>query len=309
MNSSFKDTCEEYGITDIHILASDIKKSIIYSRENVDVSLDSMLSILKEESEKVLSEQEEVDFVVSYEGLVFRGAEVDAIDGKLYTLRLINPPTPLSELSMDKTLKKDLLSRGLNKGGIVLLTGLPGSGKTTLCVSSLIGRLEAFGGVCYTAEDPPEIVFHGKHKNGICHQVDVRKLGGFAPTIKNFLRAYPTNVLSLMLVGEIRDSETAEQVLMSALDGRLVFATMHAGSLTDAIKRFTALASRRLGQEMALDMTSTNLKLCVAQRMISGKVRQDYFKLTTSITSMIAAGKIEQLNSEFESQKISREKR
>lgn len=308
MEDNFKNMCEYYGITDIHVDSSDIAKSIVYSKVEEEIDFSDIYSGLMDAVEKVLSKQSGEDFVVSYHGVNFRGAKVQAIDGMLYALRLIKPPTPLAKLSMDTNLKKDLLSRSLNKGGIVLLTGLPGSGKTTLCVSSLIARLEAFGGVCYTAEDPPEIVFHGKHKNGICHQVDVKELGGFAPTIKNFLRAYPTNVSSLMLVGEIRDSDTAEQVLMSALDGRLVFATMHAGNLTDAIKRFTSLAARRMGHEQALDITSTNLKLCVAQRMIAGRVNQDYFKLNTSITSMIATGKIEQLGSEFEAQKISRQR-
>lgn len=306
--SSFKEASTAYKISDIHIKEYDIENSVIYSDlEDVSNLYELMMPVLIQMADKIKSlvdDSLKPDFSFNYGNVVFRGTTVYTERGMLFTLRLIKAPVGLDDLNLPKSFVSAVSSRVLNSGGIVLITGLPGSGKTTVCVSSIIKRLERFGGLCYTVEDPPEINFQGNHGSGICMQTDSESLGGFAPSIKNLLRAYPSKGRGIMFVGEIRDSDTAEQVLLSALDGRLVFATMHSGYLIDAVKRFASLASKNIGRTVVLGMLSTSLKLCTNQSFKNGDFRQSYFTLNTTITSLITGDKLEQLSSEIERQAL-----
>jgi twitching motility protein PilT len=301
MKDKFKQEIFSKDVTDIHIKGFDVQGSVIYSKHEAD------LSIFLEDLSKELIRQDESnndkDFLFEYMGITFRGAVVTTIKGKLYTLRRVKDPVDIDKLDLKANVKSSLLSRSLRRGGIVLITGQPGSGKTTVCVSTIIKRLERFGGVCFTVEDPPEIKFQGSHgDSGLCYQTDVGVLGSFKETIINLLRAYPTREVGSMFIGEIRDSGSAEQALMSALDGRLVFATMHSGTVIDAIKRIIALSSKEIGREVALEMLAKSLKVCVNQKFKDGKLEQTFIATNTSISSLIANGKIEQLSSEVERQ-------
>ena len=306
--SDFKETTIAYKISDIHIKEYDIENSVIYSDlEDVSDLYELLMPLLIQMSDKVkklVNNSLKPDFSFSFGGVVFRGTTVYTEKGMLFTLRLIKSAINLDDLNLSQSFISAVSSRVLNSGGIVLITGLPGSGKTTICVSSIIKRLERFGGLCYTVEDPPEINFQGNHGSGICMQTDSEALGGFAPSIKNLLRAYPSKGRGIMFVGEIRDSDTAEQVLLSALDGRLVFATMHSGFLIDAVKRFASLASKNIGRTVVLGMLANSIKLCTNQSFKNGDFRQSYFTLNTTITSLIAADKFEQLSSEIERQSL-----
>lgn len=304
----FKKIIFKYDVTDIHIKSYNLPDSISYSRDEIDEDMNFFYEEILANSIEAQKKEGSQDFILTYQGVNFRGASVATIDGDLYTLRTIKPAIQLDDLGILPSLRSALVSRNLNRGGIVLITGLPGSGKTTLCVSTIIKRLEQFSGICYAVEDPPEIVFQGNHGDGICFQTDARRLGGYAKSIKNLLRAYPTRKMSMMLVGEIRDPDTAEQVLMSALDGRLVIATMHAGSITDAIKRFVALSSESIGREVALDMASTNIKIIVNQKIQKSSISQEYMTTNTEVASLILLDKIAQLSSELATQKFQHDK-
>jgi twitching motility protein PilT len=293
------------GLTDIHVKSFDLKNSLLFPEQESFVDYyDDFKKIEKMCKIELSNNNGSNDFSLKVFGSVFRGAIVHTLEGSLYTLRVIKSPTPYEKLGMHRALTKSLMSPKLMNGGIVLFTGLPGNGKTTVCVSTIIERLKKFGGVCYTVEDPPEIPFQGHHGKGVCFQTDARSNGGFAPSIKNLLRAYPTGKSSMMFVGEIRDPDAAMQTLMSAIDGRLVFATMHAGSLEDAINRIINMAAENLGRKPVLSIMSDVLKLIVHQHLRQSTLKQEYFTSNPTISALIHSDKITQVVTELERQTL-----
>ncbi|MBM3977526.1 MAG: type II/IV secretion system protein [Planctomycetes bacterium] len=136
--------------------------------------------------------------------------------------------------------------------GIVLVTGPTGSGKTTTLYAALseINRPDV---KIITAEDPVEY-----HIAGI-NQVQVNPRIGlsFARILKAMLRAAP----NVILVGEIRDKETAEVAIQAALTGHLVFSTLHTNDSTSAITRLVDIG-------VAPFLVSTAVQAIVAQRLV-----------------------------------------
>lgn len=295
------------NITDIHIKSYDIESSIVYPKQKITKGLMDFISGLL--NKITLSVRETQDFQVIYKGVSFRGTSMKVTFGVLYTLRKTSILEQLSQFKAFKPLERILSSDSLNQGGIVMITGMPGNGKTTTGVNTVINRLKKHGGVCYTVEDPPEIPIEGEHGKGVCFQTDARDLKGIAPSIKNLLRAYPVNEKSMVFIGEIRDANTAEQALMAAVDGRLVITTMHAGSLINALDRFINLAASKMGRKSALSIASSAIKVCVNQKITDNKLIQDFFRNTEVITALINSDKIKQIVTDIERQKINYERK
>ncbi|MHA2620581.1 MAG: GspE/PulE family protein [bacterium JZ-2024 1] len=129
--------------------------------------------------------------------------------------------------------------------GIILVTGPTGSGKTTTLYSTLL-ELNALELNVMTIEDPIE------YRLSLINQAQVNEKAGFgfATALRSFLRQDP----DVILVGEIRDRETAEMAVRAALTGHLVFSTLHTNDAPGAIPRLTdmgipayLLASSMLG--------------------------------------------------------------
>jgi len=308
MTQDFKEVVASQKVSDIHIKCYDPMNSVVYPKQKQDntSSMSRFFLDIKKTIEDTMDVEQNTDFLVEFGGVSFRGAVVETVSGSIYTLRLLKDPLELDSLSVSELYKSTISSRKLNDGGLVIITGLPGSGKTTICVASLIYRLKKYGGICYTVEDPPEIPFQGDHGDGICFQTDISSHGGFKDSIKNLLRAYPSQELGMLFVGEIRDSGSAEQTLLAALSGRLVFATMHAGSQIDAVKRMISLAAEKIGEKVARELLSKNLIMCVNQKLKRNKLTQDFFINNMTISSLISSGSIDQIASEIESQEIKR---
>src|SRR5579859_7349094 len=136
--------------------------------------------------------------------------------------------------------------------GMVLVTGPTGSGKTNTLYSS-VSLLNKPDTNIITAEDPVEFQLHG------VNQVQMKESIGlnFAAALRAFLRQVP----NVILVGEIRDSETAEIAIKAALTGHLVLSTLHTNDAPSTISRLM-----NMGIEPFLVATSVNL-IC-AQRLV-----------------------------------------
>ena len=136
--------------------------------------------------------------------------------------------------------------------GLVLVTGPTGSGKTTT-LYAVMNRINAPDKKIITVEDPVEYQLDG------INQIQVRpKIGlGFASALRTILRQDP----DVILVGEIRDAETAEIAVQSALTGHLVFSTLHTNDASSAITRL---------QEMGVEsyLLSSCLLAVMAQRLV-----------------------------------------
>lgn len=136
--------------------------------------------------------------------------------------------------------------------GMVLVTGPTGSGKTTTLYSALMERNKDDVNIM-TAEDPVEVSIFG------INQVHVKEEIGltFAAALRAFLRQDP----DIILVGEIRDRETAEIAVKAALTGHLVFSTLHTNDAPSTITRLVDIGVDRF-------LVSTAVHTIVAQRLI-----------------------------------------
>ncbi len=155
--------------------------------------------------------------------------------GEKVVMRIFDPEALAANLT---TLGFDPAERQIFEGwigqphGLILVTGPTGSGKTT----TLYSALKALAGPdvnVTTVEDPIEMVWEG------FNQVQVQpKLGlDFATALRHILRQDP----DIIMVGEIRDSETAENAIQSALTGHLVLSTLHTNDSVGAVGRLTDL--------------------------------------------------------------------
>ncbi len=151
------------------------------------------------------------------------------------------------------------------KRGLVLLTGMTGSGKSTTLASMIDYRNQMEHGHIVTIEDPIEY-FHD-HRKSIVSQ---REIGvdteSYAVALKNVLRQRP----DVILVGEIRDREVMEQALLVAETGHLCLATLHTTNTYQAIDRIIGFFPEEYSQQLRLNL-SLNLRAIISQRLIPDK--------------------------------------
>ncbi len=171
--------------------------------------------------------------------------------------------------SYSKELSRHLLSDRLSQGGLIVIAGTPGNGKTTTCAAIIKERLLKHGGHAITVEEPVEMPLHGIVGDaGYCVQKEVADGDSFADGVRDSLRGYPTKVNNILLIGEVRDRETAELAVKSAIDGRLVITTIHAESVIATIKRFLVLLSGgSLKDEQSRDLLATSLRVIMHQNI------------------------------------------
>jgi type II secretory ATPase GspE/PulE/Tfp pilus assembly ATPase PilB-like protein len=152
------------------------------------------------------------------------------IDNEDAVLRILSAsePMPLDQLALSERNLRELKKLLEKPYGIILCVGPTGSGKTTTLHSAL-GYINTPDRKIWTAEDPVEITQHG------LRQVQVHSRIGFdfAAAMRAFLRADP----DVIMVGEMRDQETAEVGIEASLTGHLVLSTLHTNSAVETITR------------------------------------------------------------------------
>jgi len=152
------------------------------------------------------------------------------VDNEDVVLRILasSEPIPLEKLNMSERNLQEFRQILAKPYGIILCVGPTGSGKTTTLHSAL-GHINDPETKIWTAEDPVEITQYG------LRQVQVLpKIGfDFAAAMRSFLRADP----DVIMVGEMRDHETAEIAIQASLTGHLVFSTLHTNSAVETITR------------------------------------------------------------------------
>jgi general secretion pathway protein E len=170
-----------------------------------------------------------IDFRVSVipsifgEDAVLRALDKQALTERLHGLRL-------DVLGFDMRVVTQLRRLSLLPYGMLLVTGPTGSGKTTTLYAA-ISETQTGSDKIVTIEDPVEYQLQG------VLQIPVNEKKGltFARGLRSILRHDPDKIM----VGEIRDSETAQIAIQSALTGHLVFTTVHANNVFDVVSRFT----------------------------------------------------------------------
>jgi type IV pilus assembly protein PilB len=187
--------------------------------------------------------------------LDFRVSTVPALFGEKVVLRLLdkeNLRLDMTKLGFEPESLKKFEQQILKPYGMVLVTGPTGSGKTNTLYSS-VARLNTQETNIMTAEDPVEFQLAGINQVQMKEQIGLN----FASALRAFLRQDP----NIILVGEIRDFETAEIAVKAALTGHLVLSTLHTNDAPSTISRLM-----NMGIEPFLVATSVNL-IC-AQRLV-----------------------------------------
>jgi type IV pilus assembly protein PilB len=170
-------------------------------------------------------------------------------------IRLLNPEniqTEITEMGIPPFLMNILENESQRPNGLILNTGPTGSGKTTT-LYSFLRRKKGPGIKIITIEDPIEY-----HLEGIVQtQVDKKKGYTFASGLRSSLRQDP----DIIMVGEIRDNETAETAIQAALTGHMVFSTLHTNNAAGA---FTRLIDLGINPKIITSAVS----VAIAQRLV-----------------------------------------
>ena len=210
-------------------------------------------------AEKRLPQDGRIKLKMKFQGkpkeLDYRVSTLPTLHGEKIVLRLLdkeNLMLDMTKLGFEKASLKWFEEAIFSPYGMVLVTGPTGSGKTNTLYSA-ISRINTPETNIMTAEDPAEFQLMG------INQVQMKESIGlnFASALRSFLRQDP----NIVLVGEIRDFETAEIAIKAALTGHLVLSTLHTNDAPSTINRLM-----NMGIEPFLVATSVNL--IVAQRLI-----------------------------------------
>ena len=220
--------------------------------------------------------------------------------GERIVLRLLDKAEAsldLKELGMNDQIMQNYLDQLKNTSGIILVTGPTGSGKTTTLYSGLSYLNDNTRNIL-TVEDPIEYALNGIGQTQVNQKVGM----SFSKGLRAILRQDP----DVVMVGEIRDKETAETAIQASLTGHLVLSTVHTNDAVGAITRL-----HDMGVEPYL--LASTLKLVIAQRLVRKLDEKNEFSGRTGIyETLVVDDEIKKLihenKSENEIKKISNKK-
>jgi type IV pilus assembly protein PilB len=209
--------------------------------------------------------------------LDFRVSTLPTLWGEKVVLRLLdkeNLRLDMTKLGFEPESLEKFQKAILKPYGMVLVTGPTGSGKTNTLYSaiSLVNKPDTN---IMTAEDPVEFQLHGVNQVQMKEQIGLN----FAAALRSFLRQDP----NIILVGEIRDFETAEIAIKAALTGHLVLSTLHTNGAPETISRLM-----NMGIEPFL--VATSVHLIVAQRLVRRICAECAEPIEVPLEALVRAG-------------------
>lgn len=218
------------------------------------------------------------------------------------TMRQLSDNVPLlGETGLPMRTVENFINR---PSGIILVTGVTGSGKSTSLASMVMHRANRPEKII-TLEDPIEYPLGAiAERRGLPVELHQREIGADSPTFAGGLRAALRQDPDVILLGEVRDSETAELAMKAAETGHLVLSTMHTRSANLTIERLVNMfpdhARTMLRSNMAEMLIAVISQVLVPS--IDGRGRVLAYEIMTTdggIGSHIRAGKIEQIPNEL----------
>jgi twitching motility protein PilU len=204
--------------------------------------------------------------------------------------RIVTRIPTFNELKLPNVMER----LALTKRGLILVTGMTGSGKSTTLAAMINHRNLNETGHIITIEDPIEF-FH-EHKNSVITQREVGvDTESYAMALKNALRQRP----DVILIGEIRDREVMEHALMAAETGHLCLATLHTNNAYQSIERVINLFPEE-HQYQIRQSVAMNLRAVICQRLVPGVQQNSVLALEIllnegSIRDLIKEGKINKM--------------
>ncbi|MBI4402266.1 MAG: PilT/PilU family type 4a pilus ATPase [Nitrospirae bacterium] len=216
--------------------------------------------VMREKQRKEFEEKMEMNLALYYPELGRFRVNIFRQRGNVgFVIRQIKVEiVPIDKLGLPSTIKDIAMS----KRGLVLFVGATGSGKSTSLASMIDHRNANAPGHIVTVEDPIEFVH--RHKKSVVTQ---REIGfdthSYENALKNTLRQAP----DVILIGEIRDTETMEAAITLAETGHLCLSTLHANNSNQAIERIMNFFPTERHAQIYLQL-SMNLRAIVSQRLI-----------------------------------------
>ena len=258
----------EVGASDIHIEPRKLHVQVRYRIDGVLNDQNAIAAKLKaainsrvklmakmDIAEMRLPQDGRIKFKIGREDIDIRVSSLPTHFGESLVLRLLhkeNVELDMDTLGFPESIRDKFRSTISLPYGMILVTGPTGSGKTTTLYSAL-NTINSPDKKIVTVEDPVEYQMDG------VNQVQVQPNIGltFAHTLRTFLRQDP----DVMLIGEIRDLETAEIAIQAALTGHVVFSTLHTNDAAGAITRLEDMGVERF-------LIASSVEDVLAQRLV-----------------------------------------
>jgi type IV pilus assembly protein PilB len=232
-------------------------RDIMKVPRNSSAALVSRLKIVSglDIAERRLPQDGRTRLTVDGNGVDARVSTLPSVHGEKVVIRLLasgDHIPPVTQLGLDEQQLEALLAGTANPQGLVLITGPTGSGKTHT-LYSVLSHMATSDKNVVTLEDPVEIQLPG------ITQVQTNDRAGlsFSKGLRSILRQDP----DVVLVGEVRDSETAELALQASMTGHLVLTTLHTNDAVAALTRLVDMGIQPF-------LIASSLSLVVAQRLV-----------------------------------------
>lgn len=267
VNQIMRDALDQ-GATDIHVeplkdnlrirYRVDGKLIDIAVPENIGALQSSVIARLKimsklDIAEKRLPQDGRINLSLEGRGIDVRVATVPTVEGESVSLRLLNPEKyTIEKLGMESFVLDPIMKLLNLSNGIILITGPTGSGKST-SLYSFLSHLNTPDTRIVTVEDPVENKLDGVMQIAVKSEIGLT----FASALRSILRADP----NIVMLGEIRDLETAEIAVRASLTGHLVFSTLHTNDALGGIGRLVDM-----GVEPFL--LAASVRAFLAQRLV-----------------------------------------
>ena len=268
-------------------------KPLSQQRLNGEITKKLAYSLMNDKQRAEFEKEMECNFAISIPDVCrFR---VNVFVQQQFTgmvIRTIASEIPnFEKLSLPEILKEVIMT----KRGLVLVVGGTGSGKSTTLAAMIDYRNSNSAGHIITVEDPVEYVH--KNKNSL---ITHREVGvdthSWHHALKNTLRQAP----DVILIGEIRDSETMEHAIAFAETGHLCLGTLHANNSNQTIDRIINFLPEERRNQLLMDLSS-NLRSIISQRLVrteDGKGRKAAIEIllnTPTISEMIFKGQFQSI--------------
>ena len=259
------DKAQRRGVSDIHFAPSERGLDIFF---RINGQLILWKNLAKDHREALINKVKEIvnmelgltrrpqDSRASFRrwGVDIRANSLPVLHGEKIVLRLLrkNQNFNLSQSGLDSKIIADIRRAIIKSNGLILVSGPTGSGKTTT-LYSILHEIDWEKKNISTLENPVEYQLPGINQANISHEGEL--------TFANSLRALMRQDPDVILVGEIRDSETAKLCFHAAETGHLVLSTVHANGAKEVVERLKSLGISPLS-------IKSNLRLSAAQRLV-----------------------------------------
>jgi Tfp pilus assembly pilus retraction ATPase PilT len=188
---------------------------------------------------------------------------VQHILGRRFHIRVTSDLIEFDRLGLPMSVQRAVLGEALDEGGLVIVCGNYGSGKTSTRDAIIRQRVRTRGGYALVMGDPIEYKYSGFHGTNACpgyvEQVDLAGRD-LAAEVKASMRNFPAGAVSIMAFPELLSSEGAGEILRAANHGSLVFCDMHASNITAALLNLVAKGELD-GERNSRDLLANSLKM------------------------------------------------